>query len=186
MSRPFDVLPVTPERWPDLVELFEARGPRGGYRNTPAYGCWCMFWRNRRLGHGEPKKRALARIVRAGRAPGLLAYEDGSPVGWVSVASREEFRALLTSPQYRPRDEDDGVWSVVCFTVDRDAQGRGIAAALLEGAVQHARRHGAASVEGYAHRSKSDNYMGSPDLFLAQGFKEVRETAKRAVVRFDL
>jgi GNAT superfamily N-acetyltransferase len=186
LSRRFDVLPITSARWQDLVELFEARGPRGGFRNTPAYGCWCMFWRNRALEHGAPKKRALARIVRAGREPGLLAYEDGSPVGWVSVAPREEFRALLSSPQYRPRDEDEGVWSIVCFTVDRNSQGRGVAAALLDGAVEHARRHGAASLEGYAHASKPDNYMGGLDLFLAHGFKPIRRTAKRAVVRRDL
>jgi GNAT superfamily N-acetyltransferase len=181
-----DVHPVTPGRWRDLVELFEARGPRGGYRNAPAYGCWCMFWRNRRLGHGEPKKRALARLVHAGREPGLLAYEDGTPVGWVSVAPREEFRELLSSPQYRPRDPDEDVWSIVCLTVDRYAQGRGIAADLLAGAVVHARRHGAASVEGYAHISKSDDYMGGLDLFLAHGFEPLRETAKRAVVRLAL
>lgn len=144
-----------------------------------------MYWRNRKLGHGEPKKRALGRLVRAGREPGLLAYEDGEPVGWVSVAPREEFRPLLSSPQYRPQDEDKGIWSIVCFTVDRQAQGRGIAAVLLEGAVEHAHRHGAASVEGYAHLSKSDNYMGGIDLFRAHGFRTIRTTAKRAIVRRD-
>src|SRR4051794_26934277 len=73
----FEVHPVTPERWPDMVELFERRGVRGGRGNTPAYGCWCMYWRDRSLAHGEPKKRAMAKLVRGGREPGLLAYEDG-------------------------------------------------------------------------------------------------------------
>ena len=59
-----EIHPVTRERWPDLVELFERRGPRGGARNTPAYGCWCMYWRDRSLAHGEPKKRAMAKLVR--------------------------------------------------------------------------------------------------------------------------
>ncbi len=67
------VHPVTPERWPDMVELFERRGPRGGRRNVPAYGCWCMYWRDRSLGHGTPKKRAMGNLVRKGREPGLLA-----------------------------------------------------------------------------------------------------------------
>jgi len=55
----FEIHPVTPERWPDLVELFERRGVRGGRRNSPAYGCWCMYWRDRSLPHGEPKKRDM-------------------------------------------------------------------------------------------------------------------------------
>jgi ribosomal protein S18 acetylase RimI-like enzyme len=178
-----EVHPVTPERWRDMVELFERRGPRGGYRNVPAYGCWCMWWRDRHLEHGTPKKRAMGRLVRAGREPGLLAYEDDSPVGWVSVAPRDEFEALLRSPQYRPRDEDEGVWSIVCFAVDRYAQRQGVAAALLDAAVTQACRRGAAAVEAYAHVSNPTDYMGNRDLFLAHGFRVLREANKRAIVR---
>lgn len=178
-----EIHPVSPERWSDLVELFERRGPRGGYRNVPAYGCWCMYWRDRSLGHGAPKKRAMGSIVRAGREPGLLAYEDGSPVGWVAVAPREDYAALLRSPQYRPSDEDEGVWSIVCFAVDRAAQNRGVAGELLDAAIEHACSRGASAVEAYAHRSKKDDYMGGLELYLGRGFRIVRETRSRAVVR---
>jgi GNAT superfamily N-acetyltransferase len=145
-----------------------------------------MYWRDRALGHGTPKKRAMGRLVRSGREPGLLAYEEGSPVGWVSIGPREEYTALLRSPQYRPRDEDEGVWSIVCFTVDREARGRGVTDALLDGAVEHARRHGAAGVEAYGHVSDPKDYMGSRELFLAHGFEPVRESSRRAIVRLEL
>ena len=177
------VRPVTAERWPDLVDLFERRGPRGGHRNVPGYGCWCMYWRDRSLAHGTPKKRALGALVRAGREPGLLAYDGTEAVGWISVAPREEYRALFRSPQYRPRDDDEGVWSVVCFVVDRPRQRAGVAGGLLDGAVEHATDRSAALLEAYPHRSKKDNYMGHLDLFLGRGFRVVRETATRAVVR---
>jgi GNAT superfamily N-acetyltransferase len=178
-----NIRPVTAERWPDLVELFERRGPRGGARNTPAYGCWCMFWRDRSLGHGTPKKRAMGALARAGREPGLLAYDGREAVGWISVAPRDEFAALLRSPQYRPQDDDEGVWSIVCFVVDRPRWGEGVSGTLLEGAVKHARRRRAKVLEAYPHRSKTDNYMGYLDLFLEQGFHVVRKTKTRAVVR---
>jgi GNAT superfamily N-acetyltransferase len=181
-----DVRPLTAARWSDFVDLFERRGPRGGHRNTPAYGCWCMFWRDRQLAHGTPKKRAMGGIVRAGRVPGLLAYAGREPVGWVSVAPREEFAALLRSPQYRPQDEDKGVWSIVCFVVDKPAQGSGIAAALLDAAVAHARKRGAAAVEAYPHVAKADDYMGGLELFQAHGFRPTRKTSTRAVVRIAL
>ena len=177
------VQPATAELWPDLVDLFERKGPRGGHRNTPGYGCWCMFWRDRSLEHGTPKKRALGALVRAGREPGLLAYDGDEAVGWISVSPREEYEAVLRSPQYRPEDDDEGVWSVVCFVVDRPRQGEGIAAALLDGAVAHARERSAVALEAYPHRTKKDNYMGRLDLFLERGFEIVRETTTRAVVR---
>ena len=180
------VRPLTAERWSDFVDLFERRGPRGGHRNAPAYGCWCMFWRDRQLAHGSPKKRAMGAIVRGGRVPGLLAYAGREAVGWVSIAPREEFEALLRSPQYRPRDEDERVWSIVCFVVDKPVQGSGIAAALLDAAVAHAGKQGAAAVEAYPHVSKPDDYMGGLDLFRAHGFRPTRESAKRAVVRLAL
>jgi GNAT superfamily N-acetyltransferase len=177
------VHPATKERWADLVDLFERKGSRGGRRNTPGYGCWCMFWRDRSLEHGTPKKRALGSLVRAGREPGLLAYDAEEPVGWISVAPREEYEALLRSPQYRPQDEDEGVWSIVCFVVDRPRQREGVAGALLDGAVKHARKRSAAALEAYPHRVKKDDYMGHLDLYVERGFRVVRKTSTRAVVR---
>lgn len=182
------VVPVTAERWTDMCTLFEQRGPRGGYRNVPAWGCWCMYWRDRSLEHGEPKKQAMERLVCSGREPGLLGYaEDGEPVGWVSLGPREDFHALLRSPQYRPRDEGggDAVWSLVCFVVDRPAQRQGVAAALLDAAVEHAFARGASSLEAYPHRRERTNYMGHVSLFERAGFRPVRETSKRVVMRLE-
>ncbi len=205
------VVPVTPDRWGDMCTLFEQRGPRGGHRNVPAYGCWCMYWRDRSLGHGEPKKRAMAKLVRGGREPGLLAYDRDDPVGWVSLGPREDFSALLASPQYRPRETlgleaspaepptsgrtsrspaatgggGEAVWSLVCFTVDRQAQRSGVARALLAAAIEHAFARGATSVEAYPHKTDRANYMGHAELFEAAGFQPVRETSKRVVMRLE-
>jgi ribosomal protein S18 acetylase RimI-like enzyme len=183
----FEIHPVTPERWPDMVELFERRGVRGGRRNTPAYGCWCMYWRDRSLAHGEPKKRGMARLVRAGREPGLLAYDDGVAVGWVAIAPREEYTAIMRSPQYRPREDGGGtaVWSIVCFTIDKEARRKGIAAELLDAAVEYAFAHGATSVEAYPHVSNVTDYMGNVELYRRAGFAHIRDANKRAIVRVE-
>ena len=182
-----EIHPVTPERWPDMVELFERRGPRGWHRNTPAYGCWCMYWRDRALAHGTPKKRAMGKLVRDGREPGLLAYDDGDPVGWVSVAPRDEFTAIVSSPQYRPRDEGGGasVWSIVCFVIDKPVQRTGLATALLDAAVEYAFAHGATSVEAYPHVANGSDYMGGVALYERAGFAKVRDVNKRAIVRIE-
>jgi len=170
-----------------MCTLFEQRGPRGGYRNVPAYGCWCMYWRDRSLEHGEPKKRAMGTLVRGGGEPGLLAYDGNEPVGWVSLGPREDFAALLESPQYRPRETGggDAVWSLVCFAVDRNAQHSGVARALLASAVDYAFAHGASSLEAYPHKTDRANYMGHAELFESAGFAPVRETSKRVVMRLE-
>jgi GNAT superfamily N-acetyltransferase len=176
---------LTPARWADFVELFERRGPRGGHRNSPAPGCWCMYWRDRSLAHGDPKKRAMQKLVREARETGLLAYAGGTVVGWVSVAPREQYEAILRSPQYRPREAGGGgaVWSIVCFVVDRPVRGNGIAAALLDAAVAHAFAQGASSVEAYPHVSDEKDYMGPMGLYRAAGFQRVRDAGKRTIVR---
>jgi ribosomal protein S18 acetylase RimI-like enzyme len=181
------VVPVTADRWDDFVALFSRSGPRGGMRNVPAFGCWCMYWRDRSLEHGEAKKRAMERLVHEGREPGLLAYDEDEPVGWVSLGPREDFGALLRSPQYRPRESGggDSVWSLVCFTVDKHAQRQGVARALLAAAVKHAFARGASSLEAYPHTTECVNYMGHVDLFEAAGFVPVRETGKRVVMRLE-
>jgi GNAT superfamily N-acetyltransferase len=146
-----------------------------------------MYWRDRSLRHGEPKKRAMAKLVRDGREPGLLAYEDGDAVGWVSVAPREEYPAILASPQYKPRENGggDAVWSIVCFVVDKPLRARGIASALLAGAVEYAFAHGATSVEAYPHVTDERDYMGHTTLYAHAGFRHVRDANKRTVVRLD-
>lgn len=181
------IVPVTPGRWDDMCELFERHGPRGGHRNVPAYGCWCMYWRDRSRPHGEPKKQAMAALVRAGREPGLLAYDDGVPVGWTSLGPREDFPHILRSPQYRPRETGGGVavWSLVCFTVDRYAQRRGVATALLCAAVEHAFARGATSLEAYPHVDDPRDYMGHVELFERAGFAHVRGANRRAIMRLE-
>jgi len=38
-----EIVAVSADRWADLVDLFERRGPRGAWPRTSA--CYCMFWR---------------------------------------------------------------------------------------------------------------------------------------------
>ena len=179
-----DVRPVTPERWKDLEGLF---GPNGAYAN-----CWCMWWRmaSRDFDRTAPaeKRLALRRIVRGGGVPGLLAYEDGDPVGWVSIAPREEFGRLERSTTLKRVDERP-VWSVVCFYIPRPNRGRGIAGALVRGAVAHARERGARIVEAYpqdtsrGRRPAADIYTGVPSLFERAGFRQVARAGSRSIMR---
>jgi ribosomal protein S18 acetylase RimI-like enzyme len=125
--------------------------------------------------------------VRAGREPGLLAYEDGVAVGWVAIAPRDEYTAIVKSPQYRPRESGGGtsVWAIVCFAVDKEARGKGVATELVDAAVEYAFAHGATSVEAYPHVANATDYMGHVELYRRAGFAHVRDASKRAIVRIE-
>jgi GNAT superfamily N-acetyltransferase len=178
---------VTAERWRDVVAVFTRKGPRGGTPQTD--GCWCQFWRLRGNawweGHGTGHRRRLREEIRRGKATALLAYADGEPVGWCRLGPRETFDRLEHSSKLT-RFDDEPVWSVVCFYVHPTAKRQGVAKALLDAAVGHARGEGARIVEGYPVRPKHmniDAYTGYLPMFLDAGFEVVRDAGRRIIVR---
>ena len=95
------IFPADRSRWSDLEALFGARGACGG--------CWCQSWRKSKKDFdrdkGEMNRKSLHALVKNGREPGLLAYADGEPVGWVAVAPREEYPRLAASRILAPVDD---------------------------------------------------------------------------------
>ena len=182
------IRPVTPDRWADLVALFEQRGePRR---------CWCTYFRFPRPQWDRmdvtERRAELDGIVASGAEPGLLAYaEDGTPVGWVSVAPRAEFLAHLERTRVLKPAPGDGVWSVLCFAVSPRARRQGVAHALLAAAVEYARQRGASAVEGHpldATRRKlmsMEMYVGVSSMFAEAGFTEVERRGVRPLYRLS-
>jgi GNAT superfamily N-acetyltransferase len=180
-----DVQPVTPDRWDDLVQLFERQGPHGGRPVT--LGCWCMYWRlpakEFDSGWGRENRAALEERVSSGAQPGLLAYEGGEPVGWCSLGPRDSFVRLERS-RVLQRPDDAPVWSIVCFYVQSERRRQGVATALLEAAVAHAAAHGADLVEAYGCKANdSDPFTGHETMFEAVRFERVEDRGRRAIMR---
>jgi GNAT superfamily N-acetyltransferase len=83
-----------------------------------------------------------------------------------------------------------GTWSLNCFFVPRAWRGKGVARALLDGAVAHALASGATEIEGYPVVPKAGTrppaafvYTGVASLFEAAGFAPVAEGSKTWVLR---
>jgi len=192
-----EVHPLTADRWDDLVALFGAGGAFGN--------CWCTWWRQTggEFGRGIRQRGAgnralLSSLTTEGRRPGLIAYRDGRPVGWISVAPRLDYGRVIRSPSIgpgrrSPQAADSGVWSVVCFWMPRAQRGKGIAMALLRAAVEHARSGGARVLEAYPidtgeeRHQQASVFTGTLAMFRRVGFTEVdRRTEGRPIVRLTL
>ena len=177
---------LDPNRWNDFELLFGKNGAYGG--------CWCMWWFEpgsefERM-KGESNRLAMKARVEAGEMPGILAYLDGAPVGWCAFGPREIYPRLKSSRLLKEID-DQPVWSVVCFFVDRRHRRKGLTSALLLAVIDVVRMRGGRIVEGYPNLPKPGGhgdpfvYTGLSPAFLRAGFEEVaRPSERRVIMRF--
>jgi GNAT superfamily N-acetyltransferase len=143
---------------------------------------------------GEPNKHAFRELVTSGRAHGVLAFSGNQSVGWCSIGPRSEFPGLARS-RVLQTEWNHGTWSVTCFFVPSRWRGCGVAAALLDGAIELARSRGAKVLEGYPVRPRSDAaplpaafaWTGLPSLFERAGFEPVASTnGQRTIYRLEV
>ena len=175
--------PLTPARWEDFEKLF---GPNGA-----CAGCWCAwflmtnreFTESKRDGH----KELMRTLVHSGVEPGLIAYADGVPAGWVALAPRENYKRLATSKIMGPVD-DLPVWVLPCFFIHRDYRRMGLMEKLLEVAVETARSKGVKTLEAFPveveqHVSSTSLFPGKVEVFYRFGFHEVARRENRPFLR---
>jgi GNAT superfamily N-acetyltransferase len=186
--------PLTPERWADLEKVF------GGGRGDCGR-CWCMYWRLPRRDFeaslGDKARQLFRARVEAGPPPGLVAYRDGDPVGWVQVGPRADVprwngARRLTAPMHDAPADDPCVWGISCFVTRSGCRRQGIATALLAGATRWARENGArlldaCPVDTCSNRPPTALYHGIASTFREAGFREVaRRRPDRPLMRLAL
>jgi GNAT superfamily N-acetyltransferase len=172
-----EVVPATPDRWDDVVAIL-GRGSD--------VGCWCQAPRGIAVGYGKSKagvrKAALRDQLEDDPPAGMLAYVDGEVAGWCGFGPRPRLPRLERSRTI-PKIDDEPVWSVLCFNILPGFRRRGVAAALLGGVVDYARRSGAPGVEAHpidpegGRVDVSFGYVGVTPMFEKLGFERIVETA---------
>jgi GNAT superfamily N-acetyltransferase len=184
------VVPATPDRWADVVDLLGASGDKG---------CWCQAPRGLDTGaaRATPRRELLRQQLDDPLPPGLLAYVDGEVAGWCGFGVRQAMPRLEHSRTI-PRIDDKAVWSILCFNVRVGYRRRGVAKALLDGVIELARERAAPGLEAYpidpegARVDVGFGYVGFTPMFERAGFRRVLETAahsarrRRWLMRLDL
>jgi GNAT superfamily N-acetyltransferase len=200
MSDGLSVRPANEASWEDIQAVFGSRGD--------APRCQCQRFKlapKESFGSFPAEERALrlraqtnAGQPEAETTSGLVAYLDGEPVGWCAVEPRPAYTGLLRVYRVpwvgRNEDKaDEGVWAVTCIFVRAGFRRRGIAHALVEAAVEFARRRGARALEGYPMLTQpgeeitwGEVLVGTRSMFEGARFTEVgHPTPRRAVMRID-
>jgi GNAT superfamily N-acetyltransferase len=177
------VVAATPDRVSDVLKVFEGSGERD---------CWCQYWRQSSSDYGSaahgPGMNILLQQIRTGPPPGMIAYVEDQPIGWLGFWPRDSFQRLVRSRTI-PRIDDQPVWSIVCFKVRAGYRRRGVAKALLRGAIKFARERQVPALEAYPIDSDGQRidvaaaYVGFTRMFEAAGFRRVCETEARSAGR---
>jgi GNAT superfamily N-acetyltransferase len=114
------------------------------------------------------------------------------PIGWCSVAPREEFTTLERSRILKPVD-NQSVWSIVCFFVNKKFRNQGLSIDLINVAKEFVWQNGGKILEGYPVEPKKGKtadvfaYTGLASAFRKAGFVEVtRRSETRPIMRYYL
>jgi GNAT superfamily N-acetyltransferase len=177
------IKPLLTENWEDFETLF---GPKGAYG-----GCWCMWWRIPRKefeeGQGQKNRDAMKAIVDSGIVPGLIAYKDDFPFGWCSVAPREHY-ATIERSRVLARIDDQPIWSLVCFFIDKNFRGDALSEKLILGAIEYVKSKGGKIIEAYPSHIHKKNmspvstFTGISSILEKVGFKEVARPSKSKII----
>jgi GNAT superfamily N-acetyltransferase len=180
------IKPVTLAIWDDFQTFFTEPGIQNG--------CWCMYWRLRRAdcqhGYGEGNRQAFKAVLESGNVPGILAYQQGVPVGWCAIAPRADTPVLDRSPTLKAVD-DQPTWSITCFFISKPYRRQRMTELLIHAALDYARQQGAQIVEAYPLRTEItkllpyERYMGIQSTFERAGFQLVAQRSdRRPVMRY--
>ena len=188
-------LPATPERWDDVVTAFGRR-----VNNDDAGWCWCQRFIEPPIDGAAPTdNRDVLRqeIQSASVPPGVLAYVDESPAGWLMATPRVAVPLVKRNRALR-RILDDDAGRVVDHLLCRTPAYRsiGVATALLDAAVALRARSRCHRSRGPSRRHRRLDgrpgerlalFTGTMRTFLAAGFHEIGRTyPSRPVMRRDL
>jgi len=154
-----------------------------------------MHWRLKQSEYDKKKgagnKRAMKKLIEAGKPPGIIGYFKKEAVAWCCVGPREDFSRLERSRTLKSID-DKPVWSILCLFVSKSFRNTGLSSQVVEAAADYAFSKGATIVEGYPYVTGNKKwadpfvFTGLASSFKKAGFEVVAKPSKsRLIVRLS-
>ena len=187
---------LRPEDAGEFLRFFDhERG--AAFADNPEWAdCYCRYYhvpKAIRWGSlsATSNRQAMQARIEVGEMEGVVAYEGGKPVGWVNAQARHKlpycFARLGIAATPLPCQPFEAA-AIVCFVVDPSRRRRGIAGALLRGALESLAARGFKLVDAFPFRSgdsqlPTDHFHGPLSLFLDAGFSVLGQNKRLTVVR---
>ena len=187
---------LSPATRDDYLAFFDHEsGP--AFADNPEWStCYCQFYRIARALDwksfgGEHNRTAARASIACGEAEGYLARADGAMVGWLHAAPRHKLPHAFERLKVEPPPIDVPVHDaavIVCFVIAPAWRRKGVASALLDGALEDLRARGVALVDAFPFKSgdsvsPADHYHGPMPLFASRGFEPIGENDDVVVMR---
>jgi GNAT superfamily N-acetyltransferase len=182
---------VTPDRVGDYHEFFDHHA----FRDYPGWqSCYCMETHRTQTDEewavrtAADNRRDMTGLINEGRVTALLAYADGKPVGWCNYGETTRLNGVMHRFGLNSA-EQQGVGSLACFVIAAPYRNHGVAARLLDAALERLRARDVKVAEAYPvkdSKSSQSNYRGPLSMYLAAGFEPHRETGRHLIVRKTL
>lgn len=187
---------LRPEDAGEFLRFFDHQ--RGAaFADNPEWAkCYCRYYhvpkaiRWASLSAASNRQAMQARIE-VGEMEGVVAYEGAEAVGWVNAQARHKlphcFGRMGIAPTPLPCQPFEAA-AIVCFVVAPSRRRRGVAGALLRGALESLAARGFRLVDAFPFKSgdsqlDTDHFHGPLSLFLDAGFSVLGQNKRLTVVR---
>jgi ribosomal protein S18 acetylase RimI-like enzyme len=187
---------LRPEDAGEFLRFFDhERG--AAFADNPEWAkCYCRYYHVpkaiRWASLSAPSNReAMEARIKVGEMEGSVAYEGAEVVGWVNAQARHKlvhcFARMGIAPTPLPCQPFEAA-AIVCFVVSPSRRRRGIARALLRGALESLAARGFKLVDAFPFKSgdsqlDTDHFHGPLSLFLDAGFSVLGQDKRLTVVR---
>jgi ribosomal protein S18 acetylase RimI-like enzyme len=187
---------LTPARRDDFLAFFDhERGP--AFADNPGWAkCYCHFyhvpkpivWSSL---DAAANRTAMTARIEAAEMEGFLAYSERDVVGWLNAQPYSKLphcaaRMGIAAPKLPVAPH--AAAAIVCFVIAPEWRRRGVARALLAGALESFAKRGVRLVDAFPFNAGTsttpgDHYHGPVSLFRAAGFDVLSEHKDLTVMR---
>jgi GNAT superfamily N-acetyltransferase len=184
------IKPLAPELAADYLDFFDNRA----FKDREGAFCYCTWFHfdcsvKDYYAQGKDAMREQTSVyISNGKLNGYLAFTDNTVIGFCNADNKANYQRLKAD-FFTRNDSSKQIKSVVCFTVDPEYRGKGVAAALLTRIIADAQNQNYTAVESYPRlhdKHEPFDYAGPARLYEKFGFIEVARQGERVIMRKEL
>jgi GNAT superfamily N-acetyltransferase len=195
-ATPIAIERLSPARCDDFLRFFDhERGP--AFADNPGWArCYCHYYHVPRAMDwsqftAAQNRAAMTSRIETGEQEGYLACAGAEVVGWLNAHPYHKLPHACARLGVSTPDLDVPAFqaaALLCFVIAPAWRRKGVARALLAGALASLEARGIRVVDAFPFRSgdsnqPTDHYHGPEALFRAAGFSVLREDRDLTVMR---